>query len=179
VIYKKWDVAKRKGTRIINLGQKPTVVTYSLVGNQLISTDILNPTDPPVVVSDAIVQFQVQYAFDFNGDGIVASDAPMVATLTGTADQWADALPTNPTTAMWAGIVGIRFAVVSRSVTPEKPDPATGVCATTTALNAPKWLATGRTLDVSANANWMCYRYRVFEVTVPARNIAWLPDEGV
>lgn len=176
VAYPKWDIAKRRGTRIINLGQSPTVVTYSLVGNQLIATDVLNPKDPQVVVSDGIVQFQVQYAFDFNGDGIVNSDAPMVATLTGTADQWADALPANPTPAMWAGIIGVRFAIVSRSATPEKADAVSGLCPTTA---APKWLATGRSLDVSADANWKCYRYRVFEVTVPARNLAWMPDEGV
>jgi len=179
VKYNKWDVAKRRGTRIINLGQKPTVVTYSLKGNQLIAKDILNPDDPnaEVVVSDGIVQFQVQYGFDFNGDGIVASDAPTAATLSGTRDEWADALPANPTTAMWAGIIGIRFAIVARSITPEKPDPATGVCATTTV--APKWLATGRDIDVSADANWKCYRYRVFEVTVPARNVALFSVEGV
>ena len=148
--YAKWDIAKNLGTRIINLGQKPTVVNYSLVGSQLVMTDVLNP-GPQVVVSDGIVQFQVQYAID--------------------GTNWADTLP-DPT-----GVVGIRFAIVSRSATPERPDPATGVCATTTA--APRWTAANRPLDVSADPNWMCYRYRVFEMAVPARNLIWAPQEGV
>jgi type IV pilus assembly protein PilW len=76
---------------------------------------------------------------------------------------------------MWAGIIGIRFAIVSRSMTPERPDPVTGNCTATTA--DPQWLATGRPLDVKADPLWQCYRYRVFEITVPARNLMWLPDE--
>jgi type IV pilus assembly protein PilW len=151
--YKKWDIAKSRGTRILNIGQRPTVVTYSLVGSQLVMNDILNP-GPPVVVSDGIVQFQVQYGLD-NG-------------------TWADSLA-SPTTAVWGTVIGIRFAIVSRSATPERPDPATGVCATTTV--GPTWQATGRILDVSADPNWKCYRYRVFEVTVPARNLIWHPNE--
>ena len=61
--YDKWDIAKGRGTRILNIGQRPTVVTYSLVGSQLVMNDILNP-GTSVVVSDGIVQFQVQYGLD-------------------------------------------------------------------------------------------------------------------
>jgi type IV pilus assembly protein PilW len=110
------------------------------------------------VISDGIVQFQVQYAVDSNGDGVV--------------DSWADSIA-GPA----VGVIGIRFAIVARSATPERPDPATGVCATTTA--APRWVATNRTIDVSGDPDWKCYRYRVFEQTVPARNLLWMPDEGV
>jgi len=69
-------------------------------------------------------------------------------------------------------------------MTPEKPDPATGICNTTTV--APKWVAPapgasppGIDLDVTtafADPNeWMCYRYRTFEVVVPIRNMVWFP----
>ena len=173
VAYPGWDLTRRRGGRIINLGQKPTVVTYALEGNSLVAIDVLNPPDK-VVVSDGVVQFQVQYAFDGDGDGSVASDATMRSVLVLGSDQWADALPANPTPAMWAGIIGVRFAIVSRSATPERADAVSGKCPTEV---PPKWLATGRDLDVSADANWKCYRYRVFEVTVPARNLAWAPDE--
>jgi type IV pilus assembly protein PilW len=180
--YPKWDLAKRRGGRIINLGQSPTVVRYSLVGNQLLATNVLVPGEKPIVVSDGVVQFQVQYGYDGNADGLMDPTATSTTVVTGGADQWADSLPATPTNAMWTNIVGVRFAVVTRSVTPEKPDPATGVCATTVA--PPKWIAAGpapdgRDIDVSADPDWKCYRYRVFEITVPARNLAWTPNESL
>lgn len=175
--YKQWNVSSRRGGRLMNLGQNPTVVTYALQGDQLVARNTMLPGDPGNVIAEGIVQFQVQYAFDQNGDGSVPATAPTAATLNpAIGDQWADALPANPTTAMWQGIIGIRFAIVARSMTPERPDPGTGVCNTTTAF--PTWLAAGVSLDISADPNWRCYRYRVFEVTVPARNLIWLPDEN-
>ncbi|QJR12633.1 hypothetical protein DSM104443_03724 [Usitatibacter rugosus] len=175
VTYLKWDLSKRRGGRVINMGQAPTVVTYAIEGNQLVANNVLSPGEK-VVVSDGVIQFQVQYGFDFEGDGAIVSTAPTVTTLTGAADQWADTLPANPTTAMYAGIIGIRFAVVSRSATPERADAVSGLCPTQV---PPRWLAADRDIDVSADPNWKCYRYRVFEVTVPGRNLAWAPDEAL
>jgi type IV pilus assembly protein PilW len=79
-------------------------------------------------------------------------------------------------------IYAIRFAVVARSGLKEKPDPATGVCNTTTA--APAWAGWNSTcfangtctsdpIDLSADADWMCYRYKTFETVVPLRNLLW------
>lgn len=179
VLYTKWVRSSNTnpaGARMMNMGAGPKVITYALDGNRLVMRDTMRPNKEMTVISDGIVQFQVQYAFDANGDASVAQAAPQRQVLDPTfGDQWADELPVNPTNAMWRGITGIRFAIVSRSMTPERPDPATGVCNATTAN--PVWLATGRPLDVTADPNWQCYRYRVFEVTVPARNLMWLPDE--
>lgn len=176
ILYKAWNGSTGAGTRLLNLGQKPNVITYALQGNQLVALDGLVPGSPPTLISDGIVQFQAQYAFDANGDGSVASTEMNSAVLNpGLGDQWADALPAAPTFAMWQGIVGIRFAVVARSITPEKPN-AAGVCSTTTVF--PTWLAKGVPIDISADPNWMCYRYRVFEITVPARNLMWFPNES-
>jgi type IV pilus assembly protein PilW len=36
----------------------------------------------------------------------------------------------------------------------------------------PAW--SGGTFLISTDPNWMCYRYRVFETTVPLRNMIWL-----
>lgn len=176
VLYRAWNGSTGVGTRLLNLGQKPNVITYGLQGNQLIAIDGLVPGGAPTLISDGIVQFQVQYAFDADGDGSVSSTAISTAVLNpGLGDQWSDALPPVPTIAMWQGIVGIRLAVVARSITPEKPNTA-GVCITTTVY--PTWLAKGVPLDISADPNWMCYRYRVFEMTVPARNRMWFPNEN-
>lgn len=180
ILYKKWvssGLVGSQGARLMNVGQRPKVITYALQGNQLTMRDTMLPGEPPIVLADGIVQFQVQYAFDANGDQSVPQESPSRNVLDPTfGDQWADSLPANPTNAMWRGIVGIRFVIVSRSMTPERPDPATGICNVTTAN--PVWLAANRPLDITTDPNWRCYRYRTFEVTVPARNLMWLPDDN-
>jgi type IV pilus assembly protein PilW len=178
-LYGKWNPSSRRGGRLLNLGQKPKIITYALQGDQLVVRNTMLPGDPGVVIADGIVQFQVQYAYDQNNDKAIAPDAIVTATVNPAIarDQWSDKLPANPTTAMWQQIIGIRFAIVARSMTPERPDPVTNQCTTTIAN--PKWVAANNIdLDVSADPNWRCYRYRVFEVTVPARNLMWAPDEN-
>ena len=74
--------------------------------------------------------------------------------------------------------VAMQLAIVARSSQPEKPDPASGLCNITT--NPPSWI--GGTVDLSGQVgltavanDWKCYRYKVFEVTVPLRNVLWRP----
>jgi len=77
-------------------------------------------------------------------------------------------------------VIAIRLVVTARSITPERPNPATGVCEATTALA--KWIAadppSGVDLDIKQwdPANWQCFRYRTFEVMVPLRNMVWFPQ---
>ena len=71
--------------------------------------------------------------------------------------------------------VAMQLAVVARSSQPEKPNPA-GQCDTTTV--SPSWI--GGIVDLTGNVglpgdDWKCYRYKVFEVTVPLRNVLWRP----
>lgn len=73
--------------------------------------------------------------------------------------------------------VAMQMAIVARSSQPEKPDLATGLCNITTGPLS--W--TGGTVDLSSDVglgpqdDWKCYRYKVFEVTVPLRNVLWRP----
>jgi type IV pilus assembly protein PilW len=180
IAYTVWKQTTSTGGRLYNLGPRPTVVTYGLdvARSQLTSTDVLVPGQS-FAISDGVVQLQAQYGFDGNGDGRIASNAPSVPLINtapagaGGADQWGDALPAGVTAADWGRIVAVRIAVVTRSLQPEKPDPGTGVCNATTA--APQWLTPVPpiNLDVSANPDWRCYRYRLFEVMVPIRNMIW------
>jgi type IV pilus assembly protein PilW len=62
--------------------------------------------------------------------------------------------------------------MVSRSATPEKPSDKSKTCDTTT--TPPVW--SGGTFNLSANPNWQCYRYKVFESTIPVRNMVWNQD---
>jgi type IV pilus assembly protein PilW len=100
-------------------------------------------------------------------------------TLGANTDQWADNMPAAATAIDWSRVIAIRLVVTSRSMTPEKPDTA-GVCNTTTV--APKWVAPapgaappGIDLNITADADWRCFRYRTFEVAVPIRNMVWFP----
>jgi type IV pilus assembly protein PilW len=182
--YSPWIKATNLGSRILNLGRNPSFATYAINNGQLVVLDATNARAAPVVIADNIVQLQAQYAFDSDGDGAM-KDPTNVTTVDETkADQWADAAPATLSAQGWSRIIGVRMAVVARSVQPERPDPATNECTATTTATMPRWYArdsaTPYLIDISASAtDWKCYRYRVFEVTIPIRNVAWFADESM
>ena len=81
-------------------------------------------------------------------------------------------------------LLAVRVAVVARS---SQAEPAIARCTTTT--SQPTWqagdvvdgqlvdtlIAIDRNPDGSANANWRCFSYRVFDTVVPLRNLLWSP----
>lgn len=158
VDYGVWNVTTQTGGRVFDLGPGPSVVTYFVQNSQLMSQNLLTGAAATAVL-DGIVQLQAQYGRDTDGDGAVDSWTP-------------PAPPADPvTSADWSRVIALRMAVVARSQQPERPDPATGACNTTTA--APTWA--GGTITLAADPNWQCYRYRVFETIVPVRNQIWVP----
>ena len=92
-------------------------------------------------VAAHIVQLQAQYGKDTDGDGAV--------------DTWDEITPAAPNA--WLQVVAVRIGLVARSAMPERPDPATGACNTTT--TPPRW-SVGE-FDLSADTEWRCFRYRV------------------
>jgi type IV pilus assembly protein PilW len=203
--YSAWSESRKSGGRITNLGHDPTGTTYSIVNNQLVARDMFRPANPPVIVSDGIVQLQAQYGYaslcPWFGSPLTAPWNPMpvnppagympqcqidpnagsVPMLTPVwpplpgRDQWADdLLPAALTPQNWRQIVAMRFVLVARSSNMEKVNPATGVCDATTVM--PVWSANNQTLDLAANPDWRCYRYRKYEGIVPIRNMMWSPD---
>jgi type IV pilus assembly protein PilW len=174
IAYSAWNPATSTGGRLYNLGQSPVAVTYLVQNNQLMVRNLLTPGQPDVAISDGIVQMQVQFAYDGNNDGRISSTAPWASNIVlGVNDQWGDAMPVGSTAADWAKVIAIRLAVVSRSMQPERPDPATGICTATTVMPVWNTPVPPITMDISANPDWRCFRYRVFEVTVPLRNMIW------
>jgi len=156
---------------VMDLGPVPTANTYriqnnpalanfdSLVVDQLISDQFARP------VAGNVVQLKALYGKSSIGNGIV--------------DTWDTILPATP--AAWANVLAVRIALVARSAQPEKPNPATGLCVTTTAAPSVTWDdGTVTALDVSATAPtgpaWQCYRYRVFHATSSLRNLIWTPS---
>jgi type IV pilus assembly protein PilW len=177
ITYAPWSDATNSGGRLFNLGAQPSVNQYAVQGSQLVAINQLTPgaADATVNLADGIVQLQAQYGYDGNNDGRLDAPAAGVATIViGATDQWGDAMPAGAVAAEWAKVIAVRMVIVARSMTPERPNPATGNCETTTVY--PTWAAAGVTLDISADPNWRCFRYRPFEVVVPIRNMVWFPQ---
>lgn len=142
--------------------------TYSIDANSnLVFTDYLSATNTnsSQIISSDVVSIQAQYGFDTRAGA--QTDAQV--------DTWgatmidADASGTIGDAGDINRIYALRFALVARNGLREKPDPATGVCNTTTV--GPAWM--GGTINLAADANWQCYRYKTFETVVPLRNMLW------
>lgn len=146
--------------KVFDIGPRPANNIYSILNGQLAVQQMLSaPATAATALYDGIVQLQAQYGRDTNGDGSV--------------DVFDEFAPV--TAADWATVLAVRLAVVARSNLSERPDPD-GVCRITTAAspNRPQWAAGN--IDVSADPNWQCYRYKTFETTVPIRNMIWRPS---
>jgi len=173
-------------TRVFNLGNLhddinfpasqnvtvPIYNTYAVANNTLtVSNAFVISSGVPTVnsIADNIVHMRADYGVDDGvNDGSVTYNT-VYAPGDGIVDHFVSATPN------WSQVIAVRVAVVARSALPEKPSAGAGQpCDTTTA--APTWSGnTGvtRSFDLSADPNWQCYRYRVFETTVPLRNWIW------
>jgi type IV pilus assembly protein PilW len=174
-------------TAPINL---PVYNTYGVANSSLTVTSQfqINAGQPLVTsVADNIVHMRALYGLD---DGVndltVPFDVVPPKAGDGIVDRFVDAATFNALVPVpWANLIAVRIAVVSRSAQPEKPSSGvvTDPCDATT--TEPQWTGTpwaaalgyATRLDVSASVaapdSWKCYRYRVFETTVPLRNWIW------
>ncbi|OGA10979.1 MAG: hypothetical protein A3D95_11720 [Betaproteobacteria bacterium RIFCSPHIGHO2_12_FULL_69_13] len=158
------------GEPIFNLGSAPTLRTYSVSNGKLRVADAIAVAagGSAVELMDGIVDLRGQYGKD-NGinNGTVAS-ATFVSN-DGQVDQFSSAAPAN--SAEWQQVVSVRIGVLARIGTYEKPD-SSGNCTTTTV--APTWAGgTFTAVSVASGSEDRCYRYRVFETTIPLRNMIW------
>ena len=85
-------------------------------GNLMMDQRLQGSMEMPVAAS--IVQLQAQYGKDTDADGAI--------------DTWDEVTPNAANG--WVQVIAIRLALVARSALPERPDPATGACTTTTVL---------------------------------------------
>ena len=146
---------------IFDLGT-PTWLTYGIVNGRLQVTDQLAVLAGAVSqdLVDDIVDLQAVYGKDTTNDDI--------------PDVWDKAKPTS--SVLWTQVIAIKFAVLARSKEFVKPATAGGACTATTAANKPTWSqGTFPTIE-AAGALPSCYKYRVFETTVPLRNMIWRPE---
>jgi len=154
-----------QGGELINLGPNPSLNTYSVDATRhLVVQNLMAPGAQPETIADNIISLQAQYGVDTNNDKAVDAyvDAPTVAsTIPPIPDADGDAVRDNTDLQK---VLSIRLAVLSQGV---QRIPA---CDSTN----PSWA--GGNFDMSGIANWQCYRYRVFETTVPIRNMFWDPS---
>jgi type IV pilus assembly protein PilW len=144
---------------LMDLGTAPSVNTYYIANNTLLVDQLVTGQLAQPVAAN-IVQLKALYGKDIDADGVI--------------DRW-ESTPAPVTAADWTGVLAIRLALVARSAQPEKPG-ASG-CATTIAFPTVTWDdGTTTTLDLSANASWKCYRYKVFHMTASLRNLIWTPS---
>jgi len=150
---------------LYDLGPAPTRDIFGVINDQLTVVAALSSTTREVV-ADNIVQVKAQYGHDNGVDnGTVPAGAYVAGD--GAVDSYDSVTPA--TAADWNQVLTVRVGLVARSAQPEKPSNGGSTCDTTTA--APTW--SGGTFDLSANASWMCYRYKVFETVIPVRNTLW------
>jgi type IV pilus assembly protein PilW len=155
---------------------------------------VTNRTDFAPVAAN-IVNMQVQYGIDTgNPLGTIQQNcstrSPNNTLDTSHADSIVDAWvdPTNTAAGQWANnpaantpalldlqrVRAVRVGLVARSGVKEPPNKTTGVCDTTTTAPVISWnTGPNMALNLAADPDWQCYRYKVFQTTIPVRNALW------
>jgi type IV pilus assembly protein PilW len=151
--------------QVINLGD-PAYRTYYIENGKLRmnAVRLQQGASAPVDIVDYVVDLRAVYAKDNGASGGTAND--------GVVDEYSNVLPA--TSAEWLQVIGVKVGVLVRNSHYEKPSSGT-TCDATTA--DPTWSqGTFTALDVTNPASLdRCYRYQVFETTIPLRNMIWRP----
>lgn len=187
------------GTRLYNLGQL-NLVTYRIngsnlvadiskfgvvpdggVGTAVVNRAVVNRTDFSPLASN-IVNMQAQYGIDIGNAGVTncKTNGPSLDTTDADSvvDAWVDA------TGQWANnglstpslfdlrrIRAVRIGLVARSGV--KASGKTDDLCNTVAPVIHWDSGVDMTPDLSTDADWQCYRYKVFQITIPIRNALW------
>lgn len=159
------------GSLLHNLGVNPTFTRTIFAVNALGQFTKQTNNLPAEIIADNIVAMQAQYGTAAVGSSTINCWVNPTAANTNTcaaaaATDWTPAgLQANKAT--MRRIKAIRVAIVARNNLREKA--SQGACTTT--QNAPiSWL-NGPVIDLTANPEWQCYRYKVYQTIVPLHNM--------
>lgn len=153
------------GDRLLNAGRL-VLRTFAVDANYNLQQRTLDLMTGGMVSQDLfpqIVALRALYGKDTNADGVV--------------DTYDNITPT--TNAGWQQVRAVRIALVARSGAYQKDEVTTaspvwdvGTAATITGTSV---CGSSRCLSLSVSnlADWKHYRYSVFEVTAPLRNVIW------
>jgi type IV pilus assembly protein PilW len=109
-------------------------------------------------LAENIVFLKAQY-------GVSNGVSPQIEQWVSGTDAWAPPLD-NPHV---AALRAVRIVVVARAPHREKPTVANGPCDATPA--APETWPGGPVIDLSADADWQCYKYKTLLLTIPLKNM--------
>lgn len=150
---------------LYNFGREPQFLAYAVRGGNLTVCDYrVNDCSQAGSVGDPTIWVPI-------ANGIVSLRALYGKDTSLAMDTVVDGYDRiTPNTACgWARVSAVQLAVVSRS---GEFDKKTGAEIATP--SAPEWRASDAApIDLSNLPDWQNYRYRVFETTVPVRNMAW------
>lgn len=150
---------------------------------------VTNRTDFSPLAAN-IVNMQIQYGIDTGSPASAAMNCKLnsagiiidTGDADGIADEWVDATGTewkndggtSPTPEFLQRIRAVRIGLVARSAVKDLPKPGEAQCSTTTTPITISWgSGPDMTPDLSSDADWRCYRYKIFQTTVPVRNAIW------
>ncbi len=176
------------GAKVLNLGPNPVRNEITVRNaeanprdnNQLVAQNIWGQVASPEPVADQMVHLKAEYGMDDGKDNGTVERAVHLAD-DGMVDNFTTVSPDVTKPVEWSRVRSVRVAIVSRSLTPDRapcsatPDYNADVNANTYPV---RWARgpdapNGRPIDVRTTADWQCYRYRVYETTVPLRNMIW------
>ena len=172
--------------KVMNLGPFPVRNEITVVNdnadpasnNKLLAQNVWAQMAGFLPIADQIVHFKAEYGLDDgNNNGTVLRDVYNAGD--NVVDGYTTVSPATP--ADWHNVLSVRLAIVSRTNIIEKPIVGPGCDATPdwgTAQYPVRWARgpdapQGRLIDVRTAPNWRCFKYRVYETTVPLRNMLW------
>jgi type IV pilus assembly protein PilW len=172
--------------KVMNLGPNPVRAEITVINdspdparnNQLVTQNLWAQMAGFVPVAEQIVHLKAEYGMDNGIDNGTVLRASYRAD-DNVVDGYTTANPTNPND--WRQVLSVRLAIVSRTDIMEKPTVGPG-CDATPDWGDPnypvRWARgpdapQGRPIDVRTTREWRCFRYRVYETTVPLRNMLW------
>lgn len=139
----------------------------------MLSTDCTSANGVWIPIADNIVSMRAVYGIDDGGNGGTAND--------GIVDTWTQNQPLSVATptVRWEQVLSARISIVSRSRQYEKDaattaaSPAWAGDSANTTLHDTSWAASYPHDLSTLGSDWGHYRYRLFETTVPFRNLIW------
>jgi type IV pilus assembly protein PilW len=179
------------GGQLFDLGGLPQVKIYAIHGGNLTGCDMLNKdctnlANYDVLVND-VVSLRAAYGEDFDG-----VDTPTTTLGDGKVDRWSRAALV--TKSQISRVLAASVQVTARSALKEKPSNGGTTCDATltasrpdrgqttdwyqsiAAMQSPSGTLASGAIDLSAtSADWKCYRYKLFQTSVPLRNMIWRP----
>ncbi len=153
------------GDRLLNAGRL-VLRTFAVDANYNLQQQTLDVATGGTVSQDLfpqIVALRAMYGKDTNADGVV--------------DTYDNTTPT--TNAGWLQVRAVRIALVARSSSYQKDEVTTASplwdVGTAASITGTSTCGSSQCLPLSVSnvADWKHYRYSVFEVTAPLRNVIW------